>query len=173
MNRRFCYLIYLLCSVIILLMSVLAIYYFFAIESFSSLVIASINLPIDWSSVEIWQWYLLLFLSSVYSSIGLMGVYFLRFSFHQFSQGEYFNLKNSQNIKRFSLFLFIQAAATPLHFALVSVLLSFNHLAGQRILSLSFGSNEIKSIFIAMILWVLATLLVEAAKLQTENRQFI
>lgn len=37
----------------------------------------------------------------------------------------------------------------------------------------SFGSNEIKVIALAMILWVTSILSVEGGKLETENKQFV
>jgi len=48
-----------------------------------------------------------------------------------------------------------------------------NHSAGQKILSVSFGSDEAKVIALAMILWVMSDLLVIASKLESENKQFI
>jgi actin-like ATPase involved in cell morphogenesis len=48
-----------------------------------------------------------------------------------------------------------------------------NHPAGQKILSISFGSDEIKVIALAMILWVMSDLLVIGNKLDSENKQFV
>jgi hypothetical protein len=69
--------------------------------------------------------------------------------------------------------LFAQALAKPLHFSISSVLLSLNHPAGQKMLSASFGSNEVKVIALAMMLWVISDLLVQGSKLESENKQFI
>jgi hypothetical protein len=69
--------------------------------------------------------------------------------------------------------LFAQALAKPLCFSIYSVLLSINHPAGQKILSVSFGSDEVKVIALAMILWVMSDLLFKGSKLESENKQFI
>jgi len=48
-----------------------------------------------------------------------------------------------------------------------------NHPAGQKMLSVSFGSDEVKVIALAMILWVMSDLLVKGCKLENENKLFI
>jgi len=53
------------------------------------------------------------------------------------------------------------------------VLLSLNHPAGEKVLSIIFGSGEIVTVALAMILWVVSDLLVEGSRLQSENQQFI
>ena len=55
----------------------------------------------------------------------------------------------------------------------MSLALSLNHPAGQKLLAISFGSNELKAIGVALVLWVLSDLLVEGGKLQSENQQFV
>lgn len=77
------------------------------------------------------------------------------------------------NVRRFAVLLFIQTLAQPFHFALSSVLLSLNHPAGQKMLSFSVSSGDLRSIAVALILWVMSDLLVEGSKLQTENQQFV
>jgi len=119
------------------------------------------------------QWYSLWFLTVIYISIGLTGLYFLRRAFSNFAKGQLFNYRNSRDLRHFSILLFAQALAKPLHFAISSVVLSINHPAGQKLFLFSFGSDEIKVIALAMILWVMSDLLVRGSKLENENKQFI
>ena len=173
MNKLFSQSVFLTCTLVIILFGVGGIYLLIDIELFTYLVQSNLQLPIQWQSVESIQWYWLWLLTMAYLSIGLIGLYYLRLPFKNFAQGEFFNLTNSQNLRRFSIFLFAQSVATPIHFALSSVLLSVNHPTGEKLLSISFSSHEVKGIILAMIFWVLSNLLVESAQLHAENKQFI
>ena len=173
MTRPFSRLIALGCSVALIVAPLAALYFLINIEQFAA--VAKINLPlaIYWQTVTDLQWYGLWLLTLLYWSVGLAGLYFLRRAFSSFANGELFNHRNSQDLRGFAILLFVQAAAKPLHFSLASLLLSMNHPVGQKVLSISLGSNEIKVIALAMILWVMSDLLVGACKLENENKQFI
>lgn len=173
MTRRFSLLISWGCAAILVLTPIAALYLLWSIDSFAALTRESIGLPIQWHTVANWQWYTLWLLTMLYLSIGLIGLYFLRRAFVNFAKGELFNLANSRNLRRFSIFLLAQGLIMPVHFALSSVLLSVNHPAGEKMLSISLGSNELLNIALAMLLWVMSDLLVEGCKLQTENRLFV
>ena len=69
--------------------------------------------------------------------------------------------------------MILQGVAKPVHFALASVILSLKHPAGERLLSISIGSDVAVLMIAGFILWVLADLLVEGSKADTENRQFV
>ena len=173
MTHRFSLIISSTCTALLLLVPIAALYYLINIGSFAELISSSTGLPIQWSTVSTNQWYGVWMLAALYISIGLVGVYFLRRAFANFAKGEFFNLANSRDLRRFSILLLLQTLLAPLHFALSSVLLSLNHPAGEKMLSLAFGSNEIRAIGVALVLWVMSNLLVEGSRLQTENRQFV
>lgn len=173
MTRRFSLLISWGCMVLMGAVPLVALYFLFNIESFAALAQGNLGLPIQWNTLVTWQWYALWVLTACYVAIGLTGLYFLRRAFANFATGELFNQANSRDLRRFSIFLFAQVLAKPLHFALSSVLLSLHHPAGEKMLSISFGSSEITVIALAMILWVTSDLLVAGSKLQAENNQFI
>ena len=173
MTRQFSLLIAWGCLAVFILVPVAALIFLNDIDMFASLAMRFLDLPIQWQSVETAQWYGLWVLVMLYLSIGLGGLFFLRRAFANFARGELFNQSNSRDLRLFSIFLFAQALAKPLIFAFSSVLLSLNHPAGQKMLSISFGSDEVKVIALAMILWVMSDLLVKGSKLEHENRQFI
>lgn len=173
MIQRFSLLISRGCLAILIAVPVAALYLLINIELFSSMAQKHINLPIQWQTVSNLQWYSLWLLTILYMSTGLAGLYFLRRAFIHFAKGELFNRRNSDDLRMFSIFLFVQALAKPVHFSLSSILLSINHPAGQKMLSISFGSDEIKMIALAIILWVISDLLVSASALKDENEQFI
>ncbi|MEM7501402.1 MAG: DUF2975 domain-containing protein [Pseudomonadota bacterium] len=140
---------------------------------FAELAKQNLRLPIYWQTVTDTQLYALWGLTALYLSIGLFGLYFLRRAFGSFAKGDLFNAANSKDLKRFSMLLLAHAIATPVHIALTSVLLSLNHPPGEKMLSIAFGSNELRAIGVGLVLWVMSNLLVEGTKLKAENRQFV
>lgn len=173
MTRYFSLLIAWGCLAVLILAPAAFFFFLIDIEAFAALAKRTLGLPIQWRSVTTGQWYGLWLLTALYLSVGLSGLVFLRRAFVGFARGELFTRNNSRDLRRFSIFLFAQALAKPLHLALSSVLLSWNHPAGQKMLSISLGSSEIKVIALAMILWVMSDLLVKASALEHENKQFI
>ncbi len=173
MTRQFSRLIALGCMVILITAPIIALYFLINIDQFADIARNNIALPIQWQTVSDMQWYSLWLLTVIYVAIGLAGLYYLRRAFSNFAKGQLFNTSNSRDLRLFSILLFAQALAKPLYFSISSVLLSINHPAGQKILSVSFGSDEVKVIALAMILWVMSDLLFKGSKLESENKQFI
>ncbi len=173
MTQQFSRLIALGCMAILIAVPFITLYFLINIDLFASMARNNLGLPIQWQTVSDIQWYSLWLLTVFYVATGLAGLYFLRRAFSNFAKGQLFNLSNSRDLRLFSILLFAQALAKPLHFSISSMLLSMNHPAGHKILSVSFGSDEVKLIALAMILWVMSALLVRGSKLESENRQFI
>ncbi len=173
MTRQFSRLITLGCMAILITAPFIALYFLINIEQFSTIAKSNLGLPIQWQTVPDIQWYSLWLLTVFYIATGLAGLYFLRRAFSNFAKGQLFNYSNSRDLRLFSILLFAQALAKPLHFSISCMLLSMNHPAGQKMLSVSFGSDEIKVIALAIILWVMSDLLVRGSKLESENKQFI
>jgi len=173
MTRQFSQLVALGCMAILIAAPVTALYFLINIELFAAMARSNLGLPIQWQTVSDMQWYSLWLLTVFYVATGLAGLYFLRHAFSNFAKGQLFNHSNSRDLRLFSILLFAQALAKPLHFSVSSMLLSMNHPAGQKMLSVSFGSSEVKVIALAIILWVMSDLLVRGSKLENENKQFI
>ena len=173
MTKLFSRLIAYGCVAVLITAPLIAVYFLINIEQFADITKNDSRLPIQWQTVTDMQWYGLWLLTALYFSIGLIGFYFLRRAFANFAKGQLFNFSNSRDLRMFSILLFAQAIAKPLLFLLSSILLSINHPAGQIMLSVSFGSDEVKVIALAMILWVMSDLLVRGSKLESENKQFI
>ena len=173
MLRLFSLMVVWSCLAALILVPAALLYLLFDLSTFARVTQNSLALPIQWLSVNSIQWYGLWAVTVLYVATGLSGVFFLLRAFSQFAKGEFFNVVNSRNLRLFSIFLFVNALATPIHFALSSLLLSFNHPAGQKMLSISFGSGELHQLILAMILWVISELLLKSAELENENKQFI
>jgi len=173
MTRRFSLLIANGCLALLVVVPLAALYLLADIEAFAALASRNLPLPIRWHTVTDAQWYGLWCLTALYVGLGLAGIVFLRRAFARFADGELFTVNNSRHLRLFSIFVFAQALAKPVHFALSSVLLSWHHPPGQKVLSIMLGSGECQLIALAMILWVMSDLLVKARTLEHENRQFV
>ena len=173
MARYFSILVVWGCVAALLAGSAGMLYFLVDIEAFARLARNEVHMAIRWETVTPAQWYGLWVLTTVNVAIGLAGLFYLRRAFLNFARGEFFDLSNSKDLRLFSVFLFIQAVAAPLHHSLASVLLSWNHAPGQKMLSISFGSSELQVILLAMILWVISDMLVKGVALQRENQQFV
>ncbi len=173
MHRLFCLLVTWSCLAVLVVAPVAAIYFGLSIDSFAALAMRQLPLPIQWETVSHGQWLGLWVLTTLHVGVGVWGLFFLRRAFLNFAGGEFFNRSNSRDLRLFSILLFVQAFTKPLHTALASVLLSWNHPPGQKMLSISFGSGEVQTVILAMILWVICDLLVRGSELENENKQFV
>lgn len=160
-------------TALLVVLPVVALYFLFDIDAFAAFTRNSIGLPIQWNTVVSWQWYFLWAVTALYLSVGLLALYFLRRPFARFADGEMFNLENSRDLQRFAGLLLAQGLLGPVQNAVSSVILSANHPAGMKMLSISLGSNELKLVGVAAIVWVMSRLLIEGYDLQSENRQFV
>lgn len=173
MTKRLSLIISYLCLFTLVTLPLAAIWLLFNLDLLAEIAQRNIRLPIIWETVENWQLLTLWLVSAAYISIGLLGIFYLRRSFLNFSKGQYFNIANTRDLRRFSICILIQGMVTPVYYSCLSVLLSWQHPPGQKMLSIMFGSNEIRTIGLALIFWVVSNLLVEAEKLKNENQQFI
>jgi hypothetical protein len=126
---------------------------------------------IQWGTVVYWQKLAVWGVMSFNLAITLLALYFLRPVLLQFAQGAFFNYANSLNLRRFSWVLVFQGILHPLGF--ITLLLSWNHPAGQRLVSLSFSGEEIRFLALGFLFLLVSDLLVKGAELELENGQFI
>ncbi|MEM1434283.1 MAG: DUF2975 domain-containing protein [Pseudomonadota bacterium] len=161
------------CSLAIALQVLAGLYGLLNIEAFVALAREQLTLPIQWQTVAPWQGYLLFAATVACALPGLAALYFLRRPFSNFARGELFNAANSRALRRFAALLLLHALLRPVHTAIASVVLSLNHPAGEKMLSLTFGSDELSAVGLALVFWVLSNLLLEGSRLHAENRQFV
>lgn len=173
MTRNLAAMVAWLCTAWLVAMPAAALYLLISIETFGSLAMTNLALPIRWYTVSHGQWLALWVITALYLAIGYAGVWHLRKAFRSFARGDWFDVENSLHLRRFAALLILQGAAKPLHFGLASVILSLNHPPGERVLSIWLGSQEAVLIVAGLIFWVLADLLVEGTRADAENRQFV
>ncbi len=133
----------------------------------------NIDVPIQWHTVERWQWYSLWGLTTAFLLFGLCGVYYLFLSVRGISAAGLFDLKNSVYLRRFALIALSQVILKPMCFTLAIILLSWNHPAGQKMLVISVGSEQVSTLVLGLIIWVMSDMLVAGNELDVENKHFI
>jgi len=160
-------------AVLMLWFPLYGIYFLLDISRFSASLHEGLRLPIQWQTVEPWQLYTFLLITFCFWSLAVASLFYLRRAFSAFAAGELFTVENSRSIRVFAVLVFAQALTKPLQGAIGSVLLSLNHPDGQRMLSLSLGSDTVQTIGLSMILWIVAEILITAHRLENENQQFV
>lgn len=133
----------------------------------------SVEFAIQWRTVELWQLYLLCVLAAVPSMLIVWGLLRLRQTFFAFKQQSIFKISNAVNVKHFALMLILAPIIQFFIRPLSSILLSVNHPAGQKVLSISFNSYDIFTFLIGLVFWLIAKILIEANALSEENKAFV
>lgn len=144
-----------------------------SIGSFKDLAINSVEYNIQWQTVEVWQLYVTGFVLAIPSMILVWGLTRLRVTFRAFAQQKIFEFSNVVNVKHFALALIWAPIINIFVRPLSSVLLSVNHPAGEKVLSVSFNSYDISTFLIGLIFWLIAKILIEANALSQENKAFV
>ena len=148
------------------------IWYLFG-SSGNAMIIAALDHPLRFDRVASWQWLWVKLVTILPSLILIAGVFALEKTFAAFQRGTYFSLTNVNYIKRFSVYLLLNAILSSLVFTLALLILSISQSPGEKILSFRFGSAEIKMIFIAAAFWLIAWVIEQGEAIEQENRQFI
>ena len=173
MTRRLATLVCWLANAWIVLLPLGLLYALVDFSTFQDLVRQKTSLAIQWPTVAHGQWLALWLLTAAYLAVGYVAVINLRRAFASFARGEWFDADNSRHLRAFSLLLIAQACAKPVHHALASVLLSWQHAPGTRILSISFDSSTLALLASGLVMWVMSDLLVVGMRADAENKQFV
>ena len=93
--------------------------------------------------------------------------------FRGYAQGEIFTFAAAKRLRTIGCALVLGVPAGVVAGMLVSVVLTAANPAGQRQLSISFGSAEFSALVFGGLLLVIGWVMAEAARLAEENRQYI
>ncbi len=90
--------------------------------------------------------------------------------FSLYRHQQFFAAQNVLCIRWIALALLIKEALSPVYEMLMSLALTMNNPPGQRMISISFGSNNIEIIVTALVILVIAWIMDEARKLEEDKR---
>jgi hypothetical protein len=104
----------------------------------------------------------------------IAGLYILRSIFHNYEKGEIFTLTNGRHYRTLGLLFFLEALLfQPLsHMLLVLAMTLFNP-PGHRYITVSFGTPNIEALFCGTVIIVISWVMIEAAKLEGEQKLII
>lgn len=171
--QRLSQLIYWWCNLILFFAPVLLVWTVIDTDMFVELIKRSVNIHIQWQTVQSSQWIVVWCLVVGFFGVGYWAIYSLRKAFKSFAAGEWFNSANSLHTRNFAKLLLIQSILTPVLFTASVLVLSFNHSESQKVLAFSFGHNELKGVFIALIFFIISHILVLGHNIDDENKHFL
>ena len=131
------------------------------------------NLGIHVESLPWWQAVGGIILSGVPLLALSYGVYNLRLLFKLYGRREYFSPKSASLLEHVGKAIVIWEVLSFVFEPLLSYWMTFREGAGNRIISLSFNSQDVIALFIAVCIILIAQILRRASDLQDENKQFV
>lgn len=137
--------------------------------SFSSSLLMSVNInPLQ---LPLWQLIGGIIISSLPLIALTLAALHLFHLFRLYAQKNYFSNQAAQHLGRVGLFIFIWVILQFLTEPVLGFWLTFN--APEGIITLSFTSSDLISLFLGGCFWVIAHILREASLLYQENQSFI
>ncbi|VVE78494.1 hypothetical protein PSP31120_01706 [Pandoraea sputorum] len=131
------------------------------------------SLNVDVGSFPVWQKLGGIVLSSIPLLALAVGLRHLRRLFQGYGRREYFSPAAASHLgsvgRSVGLWVVLSLACEPL----LSIWLTMRAPAGHRVVTLSFGSQDIVALFLAACIAVIAHILRQASELDSENRQFV
>lgn len=103
----------------------------------------------------------------------LAGLWQVRRCFQSFATGHYFELSTVRHLRHFAAWTCASVLASFVATPALSILLTLNNAPGHRQLALSIGSDQLFTLFIAGMVWLIAAVMTHACALAEENAQFI
>ena len=101
----------------------------------------------------------------------LLSLFTLKLLFQNYQRKEIFTVRNARLYRRLGLLLFLDAlVAMPLQNLLMILAVTFSNPPGHRYLTVSFGTPNMKPLFCGILVIVISWVMLEASKLQDEQK---
>jgi len=111
--------------------------------------------------------------SMIPGSLAVYAVLRLRQLFDFYTRGLIFTAENIRCLRGFALATLGIALVKPMAGALMSVVLTMTNPPGQRMLSVSFGSSELTTLFVGCVFLIIAWIMDEGRELAEEQAQIV
>ncbi|MFQ1017923.1 DUF2975 domain-containing protein [Gilliamella sp. BG7] len=128
---------------------------------------------VDSKSLAGWQATIATLMETSLILILIYAFYQLRLLFINYSQSEYFSVKSANHCYIFGKLLVCWEVIRFLSEPLLTMILTYNQDASARYFSISFSSDDIITLFIAISIMLIGQILKKACQLDEENKQFI
>ena len=103
----------------------------------------------------------------------LTGLWHVRRCFLLFADGRYFELQAIHSLRRFAACTCASVVASLFSTPALSVLLTISNAPGQRQLAIGVSSEQLFTLFIAGMVWLIAAVMTHACALAEENAGFV
>ncbi len=120
-----------------------------------------------------WQRWLAAALTCVPVLLLCRGLWRARECFSAFARGQVFTTQAVRCLRQFSAWVMASVAASLVVTPLVSVVLTAHHPAGQHMLALAFGSDQVFTLFFAAMVWLMAAVIGQGQALAEDNAGFV
>ncbi|MFC0241081.1 DUF2975 domain-containing protein [Rhodopseudomonas telluris] len=106
-------------------------------------------------------------------AVMLWGLINVRTLFGEFARGHVFTATAASHLQRFGIAVLAQGLLGPVTATALALALSLSNPAGQRMLVLTFSSNDYVSVIVGGVLIAVAAVMREATRLADENASFV
>ncbi|KPF95789.1 hypothetical protein IP86_18055 [Rhodopseudomonas sp. AAP120] len=106
-------------------------------------------------------------------AVMLWGLINVRALFGEFARGQVFTATAGTYLQRFGIAVLAQGALGPITATALALALSLGNPPGQRLLVLTFSSNDYVSVIVGGVLIAVAAVMREATRLADENASFV
>jgi len=103
----------------------------------------------------------------------LYGLFAVRALFNEFAAGQLFTDRSARCLQIFAATILAQAPLGPLTTVALTSALTFGSPPGQRMVAVAFSLNDLFALIIGGVLYAVASVLREAARLAEENASFV
>lgn len=128
---------------------------------------------VDASSLGPAQRLLGLAVSLMLAGVQVAALWFLRQAFVEGGRGVWFSLRAVRSFRRFAWLTLILVPLNVAQDSAMSVITTMNNPAGERMLSIGFGSDNFRALFTALVMLFVAHMFAAGREVDEENAAFI
>lgn len=132
----------------------------------------ALNVPVSFELVTGYQWGLAFLLSCIPLLLTMVAVGHIYRLMGLFLRSEFFSVRTSQSLYRFSFWLLLGTVSKIVCDTLMSMVLTLNN-PGGGLLAVGLDSKTMGTLFIVSIFFVITRIMKEGIKLTEENAEFI
>ncbi len=114
-----------------------------------------------------------LFILLIPVSLFMIAMLYAKNCFRAFSKGDYYSALTVNALRNFSRFIFFSVLASLFATPLLSVLLTWQNPEGLRQVAINLSSNNVFTLLVSAMFWVISSILAHGGRLQKENQSFI
>lgn len=161
------------CSLLIVALPVAVLAYWVLADAAELAMRANLSSSAIRAPLETWQRASGALITQVPLALLLLGLWQARKCFKLFSAGQVFTARAVSFLRRFAGWVAASAAAAIFAETAISIVLTLQNPPGMRHLVISFGSDQLFTLFFAGMVWLMAAVIGQGQTLAEENASFV